>query len=313
MIQIRPVIRGLLSYTPLLRLINKGKGTKGTGGTNSAKYCYSVWLRHVVTLYNSGLFNNPEVVAEFGTGDSLGIGLSSLLTGANTYYAFDSIQHSDIKFNLEIFAELVKLFRAKTNIPNDVDFPFVYPKLNDYSFPEYIFSDNQLFKMLDEERHQEIRKAIIGEDSDITIKYIVPWDNKDFKLLTVDLIISQAVMEHIVDIENSYRIMYGLLSQNGTFTHTIDYSAHETHKVWNGHWTYSNTVWNIIMHGRSYPISRLPHSKHAFYIRNAGFKIINEIIDYNKTGYDKCKLNKKFKNINNDDLIIKSAVIQGKK
>ena len=42
-------------------------------------------------------------IAELGPGDSIGIGLAALLTGANIYYAFDIIQFASNQMNLKNF------------------------------------------------------------------------------------------------------------------------------------------------------------------------------------------------------------------
>ena len=74
------LIPGVASLPPVKRiLMNKAKGT---GGSISASYCYSVWLRHLVTTAGCGLNCNPRTVAELGPGDSLGVGLAALLSGA---------------------------------------------------------------------------------------------------------------------------------------------------------------------------------------------------------------------------------------
>ena len=64
--RIKPVIAGLLTYVPpLQRLIHR----KGTGGTNSASYCYGVWMKHLVMLWEQGMRTIPDTVAELGPGD----------------------------------------------------------------------------------------------------------------------------------------------------------------------------------------------------------------------------------------------------
>ena len=74
--KIRIIIRGILGYFPLILKPYR----KGTGGTSSARYCYSVWLRHLSLLKENGMHNIPETIAEIGPGDSLGIGLNALIT-----------------------------------------------------------------------------------------------------------------------------------------------------------------------------------------------------------------------------------------
>src|SRR5438128_2334723 len=90
------VLRGLGTYMPgcqpVYRLLARGT-VHGTGGTEAASYCYSVYLRHLVLAYGSGLPTAHNVVAELGPGNSLGVGLCALLTGANRYLALDAMRH----------------------------------------------------------------------------------------------------------------------------------------------------------------------------------------------------------------------------
>ena len=86
-----------------MNFIKKGKGATGTGGTNSDRYCYSVWLRHLILLNKNGLTKCPQSVAEIGPGDSIGMGIAALISGADEYYAFDIIPHANIEMNLKIF------------------------------------------------------------------------------------------------------------------------------------------------------------------------------------------------------------------
>lgn len=50
-----------------------------SGGTISARYCYFVWLRHLVKAYENGLKTRFNRVAELGPGDSLGVGLAAMI------------------------------------------------------------------------------------------------------------------------------------------------------------------------------------------------------------------------------------------
>lgn len=238
--KIRILIRGVLGYLPFILTPHK----KGTGGTSSARYCYSVWLRHLSLLKESGMQKLPETIAEIGPGDSLGIGLNALITCASKYFAFDIIEHANSSKNLEIFDELIELYRNKTPIPDDKEFPKVKPKLKSYDFPTHILSDDYLVKALNKKRIAKIRGAIISKtNNNITIKYIVPWDNKlNIISETIDLIFSQAVMEHVINVDESYKTMYKWLKHGGFVSYEIDYSAHETHEKWFGHWGYPPMV-----------------------------------------------------------------------
>jgi len=157
------ILRGIIKkLSP--QLYNKLK-KKGTGGTDSAIYCYSVWLRHLVLLNENGMKKIPDVVAEIGPGDSLGIGLNALITGTSKYYAFDVIKHASIEKNLKLFDEIVFLYKNKTKIPNDETLKRVKPKLKQYDFPIHILNDEYMNKMLEPNRLDRIRNAIKNIDN----------------------------------------------------------------------------------------------------------------------------------------------------
>src|SRR5450631_1044571 len=126
--KIGALARGLATYIPGIATLHRH--ITHTGGTDSARYCYSVWLRHLIKRYQSGLFiRPPSRVAEFGPGDSIGIGLAALLCGADRYYGLDALPLANLRRNLSVLDELVELFRARLPIPGDVEFPNVRPKL----------------------------------------------------------------------------------------------------------------------------------------------------------------------------------------
>ena len=73
---IRKILGGFKSYVP------GGVSIHGTGGTDSARYCYTIWLRHLSILYKNGFTKIPDTIAELGPGDSIGTGLAGLLSGS---------------------------------------------------------------------------------------------------------------------------------------------------------------------------------------------------------------------------------------
>src|SRR5262249_48006693 len=94
-----------------------------TGGTVSARYCYSVWLRHLSMLHRSALPTSFGTLVELGPGDSIGIGLAALLSGAEHYVALDVTRYAAAALNLQIFEELVGLFREQAPIPDETEYP----------------------------------------------------------------------------------------------------------------------------------------------------------------------------------------------
>ena len=195
----------------------------GTGGSiNFARSCYSVWLRHLVMSYKNGLLTRlPGCIAELGPGESLGVGLAALLSGANKYYALDVVNHSNINQNIKTLDELVDLFINREDIPDEIEFPGLKPELDRYKFPEYILTQKRLKETLSPSRIDTIRNELISlneinETNKTYISYFVPWsDSSVIKENSVDMILSQAVMEHVDDLKIAYPAMYLWLKPGG--------------------------------------------------------------------------------------------------
>ena len=214
---IKPLIKPILNNLPFLY----DTFGLGTGGSTTAPYCYSVWLRHLKRAYEKG-FEIPRVVAELGPGDSLGVGLAALLTGAQEYYALDVKQYAKAERNIEVINNLVHLFESTMPIPDDREFPLVRPRLSSYGFPLNLAPPDLLEKTMTRTRIRAIKSIINNEDKDkeegITIKYYAPWDKPSvIKEHTVDMIIAQAVMEHVVDLRKTYQAAYDWLKPNKCF------------------------------------------------------------------------------------------------
>jgi len=267
-------------------------------------------------MANKANFNtNPQVVAELGPGDSIGIGLAALLSGANRYYAFDVVKHADAIKNVEIFDELVTLFQSRAGIPDEVEFPNVKPKLESYAFPSGIITEERLSASLNPDRVDNIRKSILNSDgSDSRIIYQVPWDSDAImKKNSVDMIFSQAVLEHVDGIDSAYLIMHSWLRDSGFISHTIDFKCHETAELWNGHWRYSDPMWAVIRGGRPYLLNRLPHSAHVASLDAAGFDITFELKTKSASAYSRGDLASRFRTMTEDDLTTSGTFLQAVK
>ena len=309
--QVKPLIRGLATYVP-------GTGrifSKGTGGTDNARYCYSVWLRHLVVARENGLQTEPEAVAELGPGDSVGVGLAALISGADKYYALDVVEHADIRKNLEIFEELLNLFKAKEDVPGEGEFPQVKPYLDSYEFPNSILSDDRLNASLNEARIERIRDSIIDMSAaDSMITYRAPWLNLEIiKPESVDMTISQAVLEHVDDLRGTYEALYTWLESGGFMSHQIDFRCHGTAAKWNGHWTYSDLVWRLIRGNRPYLLNRQPYSTHINLMKDAGFTVVCERRVKSPWEFDKKALARRFRDMSEDDLTTSGAFVQAVK
>lgn len=136
------ILKGTLTWVPPLNVLRRRRAT--TGGSGSSRYCYSVWLRHLLSLEPYGFEVQGAKIGELGPGDSIGMGLAALLSGAVDYVGLDLVPFSMRADLIRIFDELVGLFHRTEPIPNEAEFPFVRPKLISYEFPRHLIRSETL-------------------------------------------------------------------------------------------------------------------------------------------------------------------------
>lgn len=303
-------LKGLATYLPGVRKCF----CSGSGGTVSARYCYSVWMRHLVKAHEVGLKTPLNKIAELGPGDSLGIGLCAVLCGVNEYYAFDTKAHANSARNKTILDELVMMFARRESIPDEVEFPNISPEISVYSFPHHILTEEILKNSLHPVRLEAIYKALDGDQTSaiVHIAYVAPWQGASLYASGgggLDMVFSQAVMEHVEDVADTYVALFEWLRPGGFMSHTIDYKSHGYMRDWNGHWAVSDNLWKIVKGRRPNLINRLPHSSHIDGMKKAGFKILGET---KKTSnpIPRQKISKSFLSLSDEDLRTSGAFIQ---
>jgi hypothetical protein len=270
-------------------------------------------MRHLVKADAAGIPSMPTCVAELGPGDSLGTGLASLLCGVDRYLALDAKAHAHREQNLAIFEELLSLFRRRAPIPDDVEFPLVRPKLKDYRFPSHILSEDRLSSALSESRIEKIRGAIPGGSTGgIILDYRAPWTDPSVVVSgSVDFLFSQAVLEHVDDLEGTYAAMRAWLKPNGFVSHSIDFSSHNLTRSWNGHWTLDDSAWRIVRGTRPYLINREPISHHLALLSKYGFTLVQ--VDKQEASVAPAfRLAPRFKGMDRVDLSTRGAFVQAK-
>jgi hypothetical protein len=265
MVELKPVAKGIATMVPgLYRLLARPIA----GNTDSAEYCYSVWLKHMTLLWQSGMRRVPSSVAELGPGESLGIGLAALLSGASRFYALDVVAYSNPQKNLRVLDELVELFRSRA--PNLIP---GWPMFD----PELFHRD--IASVPSEARISAIREAIRHPErsGEIVIRYIAPWTGAAIERSSVDLIYSHSVLEHVADVGSVYSACARWLKPDGWMSHQIDFSSHGVTKAWNGHWQYPEWLWKVIVGGRPYLINRVFASDHLHVLEAAGFRLTAQL------------------------------------
>ncbi|HEY4310258.1 MAG TPA: hypothetical protein VGN12_12480 [Pirellulales bacterium] len=292
---LKAIAKGAATFVPgVQRFTNRA-----SGGSNMPRYCYSVWLRHLVTMKRAGA-QNIRVLGELGPGDSLGTGIASRLSGVDQYIGLEVKKYFDVETNLAMFDALVELFRRREPIPGPDEFPGVRPLLDDYDFPSDIIPSNAL----DAERLALIRRDLTRlDDADSTIRYAAPWDDSNVIMRGVaDAVISQAVMEHVGDVPRAYDAIAKWIRPGGYTSHAIDFRCHKTANEWNGHWAYGDLLWRVVVGSRRFLINREPHSVHVESLKRLGFKILQDECYGSDGGLSRHRLARRFRTMSDQDL-----------
>ena len=224
--------------------------------------------------HDRGQSTNPQVLVEFGPGGSLGTGLAALIAGGAEYSALDVVKSADTAGNLVVFDELVELFQARADIPGEQEFPEVEPRLPTYRFPAHVLTAARLAHALDAPRLTPLRRSVAtAGSSGSVVRHLAPWHDAAPKGRLADMVLSQAVLEHVDELAHAYRKMYDLLKPGGVMSHVIDFRCHGSARDWNGHWTYSDLTWKLIRGRRPYFLNRAPCSTHVSLLRRTGFDV----------------------------------------
>lgn len=245
----------------------------GTGGTSSAEYCYCIWLRHLTRARAGGMEAFPRVVAELGPGDSIGVGLAALLSGADRYVALDALAHADPAGNLRIFDELVQLFRRRAPIPGRDVLPETGLGAGDTAFPVDVIGERELATALADDRVAWLRGIVAGRVTPDVLDYRAPWGSLSRSdEASVDFLVSNAVMEHVADLGEAYMAMRCWLRGGGIASNQIDFRSHGLFRAWDGHWACPDWLWRLFVGRRPYLLNREPLATHREMAASAGLE-----------------------------------------
>jgi SAM-dependent methyltransferase len=180
----------------------------------------------------------------------------------------------------------------------------VKPTLASYAFPGHILSEAILAAALDEARLGRIRESVRRPNvPGSMIAYRTRYfDESAIERDSIDLLCSQAVLEHVDDLVGSYRAMRLWLKPGGVISHVIDFRCHSTARDWNGHWEYSDRIWKIIRGKRSYLLNREPYSRHLQLMSESGFALAGCRKDRLESRLAKSDLAPRFQQITDEDL-----------
>jgi SAM-dependent methyltransferase len=297
------IAKGIATFVLPLALYNRASGR-----TLSARYCYSVYLRHLVRLHEAGLATDPARVAEIGPGASIGTVLAALVGGAERGYGFDIKRYDGGASWLALFDELVALFRARAPVPGE--FETIKPALASDAFPAAILTETRLARALDPARLRKLRDGLAAGGAASPVAYVAPWFAEGgIAPGGVDWIFSQAVMEHVDDLAGTYRACRAWLAPGGAMSHQIDFKSHGTARAWNGHWAYGDATWRLIRGGRLYLVNREPLSAHLAALAASGFRAVAVLPVRRDDGLPRERLQPRYRALADDDLRTAGAFI----
>ena len=214
-----------------------------------------------------------------------------LLSGTESYVGLDAVALAPRDPDPELLQAIDRLFGAREPIPGPEEFPEVRPLLDDYAFPDQLLGRVVLAPNLMQSATRR------------------PWTVDMIMPSTIDLIVSQAVMEHVADLDATYRAMATWLRPGGLASHQIDFRSHGKSRAWNGHWRYPRSLW-LRLGGQAHPINREPLSAHLAAIERAGLTVrtLQPIID--QTGIRRRDLDRSFRYLSDSDLVTAGAYVQ---
>ena len=96
-------------------------------------------------------------------------------------------------------------------------------------------------------------------------------------------------------------------------SHQIDFGCHDTAGYWNGHWAYSDFLWKWIRGKRPYFLNRKPYSTHVRLLSDPGFKVVYDLKAIDGSGIQREQLSQDFRDMTNDDLATRDALLQAVK
>jgi hypothetical protein len=124
-----------------------------------------------------------------------------------------------------------------------------------------------------------------------------------------DMLLSQAVLQHVDDLAQAYRAMRHWLAPTGCMTHTVDFTSHGLADSWNGHWTYSDATWKLLRGKRPYLLNRQPHSAHVRLLSQSGFRVVFDRKYTSEPPAQRALLAHPFRDLSDEDLRTHGAFI----
>jgi hypothetical protein len=306
--------KGAATYIPFAYSLLGQKRMTTAGVT--AYYCYRVWLKHMLLVDEISGRSVPSVVAELGPGDTIGVGIAALLSGACRYIGIDARRFMDADASASIAQEMVTLFRTRKPFPTTGCLEFRH-LLDEQSFPSGLLDAGRMVECLSDERVTavlaEMQAAMAGNASSM-IAYRAPLSDPsvvDDNL--VDLLISHSVLEHVVDLRQTLSNAFRWLKPGAFTSHLFDLTSHGIVSGWDEHRIFSDRAWKLIVGKRPFMINRLPYSAIIAIFGECGFRVLRADRMQMPTTLKRSSLSESWRAASDDDLSTYSGYVIAQK
>jgi SAM-dependent methyltransferase len=125
---------------------------------------------------------------------------------------------------------------------------------------------------------------------------------------SVEFLFSQAVLEHVDDLETAYAAMRRSLKPGGIMSHSIDFSSHNVTRTWNGHWTLGDRAWRLVRGDRPYLINREPLSRHLALLKEYGLDVV-KVESRSDAVSRSFRRARRFRSLSDDDVRTRGAFV----
>jgi hypothetical protein len=217
-----------------------------------------------------------------------------------------------------VLDELVELLEHRAPIPDGRLFPNLLPALPSYAFPNRLFTDDGPRQMrLDGERVESIRAALLERKQvlydDVPVGYAAPWGPRTLDRRSVDLVLSQAALQHIPhdpersELSGTFAAMSRWVKPGGVISHQVDFGF-PGHGPWNQHWHHSDAAWRVVRGNRPFFENRVPCSIYLRLCEEYDFEVVS-VRRVEAAGLPREQVAPRFRDLPEEDFVTSSAHI----
>jgi hypothetical protein len=145
------------------------------------------------------------------------------------------------------------------------------------------------------------------------IGYAAPWGPRTLDRQSVDLVITQAVLQDMghepakSELAGTFQAMSRWLRKGGVMSHQINFGF-PGNPAWNHHWRYSDAAWRLVRGNRPLFENRVPLSVYLALCDENDFEVVS-VKRVQQEGLPREKVAPRFRDLPEDDFQTSSAHI----